>query len=171
MGCEKLREGKNNPYPFEQDKVLKLTEEDVHRVYKLRQGHRRVDLTRCIDEEIRNMKDELGISGIKKSIYIFELEDKLDSLDDPTAWAKAVPIQLVCGHVLNNLREGIREHNKLNPLGDMHFILINYLERIGKGCRLLSGNYTSPSLRKWNDLKVTKAMEQVDEIIGFSKRR
>ncbi|GAA0183609.1 hypothetical protein LIER_30989 [Lithospermum erythrorhizon] len=146
------------------------------------------------------MRDELGINGSKKSIHISELEDKLDSLDDPTAWAKAAVLYIAyyllnpinsnnvnlryasilgdvnsisqynwCRHVLDNLREGIRKNNKLNPLGDMHFILINYLERMGKGCRLLSGNNTSPSFREWDELKVTKAMEQVDEIVGFSK--
>ncbi|GAA0187008.1 hypothetical protein LIER_34296 [Lithospermum erythrorhizon] len=181
-------------------KVLKLTEEDVHRVYKLPRDHRRVHLTRCRDEDIRNLRDDLGISGIKNSIHISELEDKLDSLDDATAWAKAAVLYIAycllnpinsnnvslryasilgdvnsisqydwCGHVLDNLRECIRENNKLNPLGDMHFILINYLERMGKGCRLLLGNYKSPSLREWDKLKVAKAMEQVDEIVGFSK--
>ncbi|GAA0159534.1 hypothetical protein LIER_43482 [Lithospermum erythrorhizon] len=74
-----------------------------------------------------------------------------------------------CGHVLDNLREGIRDNYKLNLLGDMHFVLINYLETMGKGCRLLSGNYKSPSLHDWDELKVTKVMEQVDEIVGFLK--
>ncbi|GAA0168245.1 hypothetical protein LIER_40525 [Lithospermum erythrorhizon] len=72
-------------------------------------------------------------------------------------------------HRTFNLREGIKENSKLNPLGDMQFVLINYLERIGNKCRILSGNYRSPSLRDCDEINVTKAMEQVEEIFGFSK--
>ncbi|GAA0150575.1 hypothetical protein LIER_09491 [Lithospermum erythrorhizon] len=181
-------------------KVLKLTGEDVPRIYHLPRGHMRINLTKCSDEDIRKFMAELDIPGIKKTVHFTVLEEKLKSLENPTTWAKAAILYIAyyllnlknninvslryacilhnvkstnqyycCRHVLDNLREGMRENNKLNLIRDMLFVLINYLERVGKKCRMLSGNYTSPFLRDWDEIKVTKAMEQVEEIFGFSK--
>ncbi|GAA0143561.1 hypothetical protein LIER_35765 [Lithospermum erythrorhizon] len=59
-----------------------------------------------------------------------------------------------CSHILEHIKEGIASSRVVNPTIDFHFLMINYMEKMGMESPFLTGKYKRPSLRDWD---VTKA--------------
>ncbi|KAG9145010.1 hypothetical protein Leryth_023187 [Lithospermum erythrorhizon] len=151
-------------------KVLKITQDDVHRVYHLPRGDKRVDISQCTDDAIERLRDELGIGGsFSRMVHYNVLEENLLNPNSITSWTKTTTLYIIycllcpvngnnvdlryasilqklkymkkynwCQHVLEHTTKGITVNSKLNPMADFHFLLINYLERMGKQCRLFN---------------------------------
>ncbi|GAA0183256.1 hypothetical protein LIER_30705 [Lithospermum erythrorhizon] len=131
------------------NKVLKVMQNDVQRVYHLPRGDKRVDISQCADGAIERLREELGIGGNF-------------SRTDMTKYNW-------CQHVLEHTTKGITVNNKLNPTSDFHFLLINYLERMGTQRRLLTGQFTTPSLSGWDESSTVASLLTMEEMVGLSK--
>ncbi|GAA0160182.1 hypothetical protein LIER_38993 [Lithospermum erythrorhizon] len=130
-------------------KVLKITQDDVHRVYHLSRGDKRVDISQCTDDAIKRLRDELGIGGSFSRTDVRKYN-----------W---------CQHVFEHTTKGITVNNKLNPTANFHFLLINYLERMSKQCPLLTGQFTTPSLSGWDESSTVASLLAMEEMVELSK--
>ncbi|GAA0174304.1 hypothetical protein LIER_27725 [Lithospermum erythrorhizon] len=182
-------------------KVLKITQDDVHRVYHLPRGDKRVDISQCKDNAIERLRDELSIGGsFSRTVHYNVLEEKLLNPRSITSWTKTAILCTICcllcpvngnnvdlryasilekfkditmynwcQHVLEHTTKGITVNNKLNPTFDFHFFLINYLERMYKQCRLLTGQFTTPLLSGWDESSTIAGLLTMEEMVGLSK--
>ncbi|GAA0169419.1 hypothetical protein LIER_23913 [Lithospermum erythrorhizon] len=168
---------------FEQDdiqirlsktKVLKLAENDVHRVYHLSRGGTTINMDECTPKAIHNLLKELKI----KAIILYIVNCLLcPSTSTEVNLQYAVVLQDVtkiksynwCKHVLEHVKDGISQKNKKNPTADFHLILINYLERMGKDCPFITGVYKSPSLRDWDLADETKNLTKIMVLVGLER--
>ncbi|WJX96157.1 1-aminocyclopropane-1-carboxylate synthase [Trifolium repens] len=55
----------------------------------------------------------------------------------------------------------------LNPLADFHFLMINYMERMGKRSPFLTGKYKRPSLRDWDVKMANQELQKIHDIMGL----
>ncbi|KAK2420062.1 hypothetical protein QL285_030855 [Trifolium repens] len=55
----------------------------------------------------------------------------------------------------------------LNPLADFHFLMINYMEKMGKRSPFLTGKYNRPSLRGWNVKLANQELQKIHDIMGL----
>ncbi|WJX79035.1 1-aminocyclopropane-1-carboxylate synthase [Trifolium repens] len=86
-----------------------------------------------------------------------------DILEDPAR----VSSYNWCSHVLHYMKKGLQSANVLNPLADFHFLMINYMEKMGKRSPFLTGKYNRPSLRGWNVKMANQELQKIHDIMGL----
>ncbi|KAK2387645.1 hypothetical protein QL285_061397 [Trifolium repens] len=62
---------------------------------------------------------------------------------------------------------GLQSPDVLNPLADFHFLMINYMEKMGKRSPFLTGKYNRPSLRGWNVKLANQELQKIHDIMGL----
>ncbi|PNX76862.1 Ulp1 protease family C-terminal catalytic domain containing protein, partial [Trifolium pratense] len=72
-----------------------------------------------------------------------------------------------CSHVLGYMKEGMQTPEVANPLADFHFLMINYMEKMGKRSPFLTGKYKRPSLRDWDVKMALQDLQKVHDIMGL----
>ncbi|GAA0150649.1 hypothetical protein LIER_09541 [Lithospermum erythrorhizon] len=84
-------EAKHTQIRLSKTKVLKLTEEDIHRVYKLLRATKKINLDDCSVASITKLRTELELDG-DGFINVPEkvLQAKLSSLTNSVAWTNVV---------------------------------------------------------------------------------
>ncbi|KAG9158768.1 hypothetical protein Leryth_013668 [Lithospermum erythrorhizon] len=79
------------------DKALKITENDVQRVYNLPRGNKLINLKECTKEVVGRLKEELGLPSFVKtdkvSTTIFE--KAMDMITNEEAWFKEALLYLI----------------------------------------------------------------------------
>ncbi|WJX35601.1 1-aminocyclopropane-1-carboxylate synthase [Trifolium repens] len=86
-----------------------------------------------------------------------------DILEDPAR----VSSYNWCSHVLHYMKKGLQSPDVLNPLADFHFLMINYMEKMGKRSPFLTGKYNRPSLRGWNVKLANQELQKIHDIMGL----
>ncbi|WJX46952.1 1-aminocyclopropane-1-carboxylate synthase [Trifolium repens] len=86
-----------------------------------------------------------------------------DILEDPAR----VSSYNWCSHVLHYMKKGLQSPDVLNPLADFHFLMINYMEKMGKRSPFLTGEYNRPSLRGWNVKLANQELQKIHDIMGL----
>ncbi|XP_024634481.1 uncharacterized protein [Medicago truncatula] len=156
--------------------VLPLKEEDVHRVYHLPMAGEQINIKLCSEAAIKRLRVELGLDGdYSPFVKATELEIRLKKMEKPKAWVKGAICLIIhnmlcpnnsslvslhyaqvlkeassynwCSHVLQYMKDGLQNPEVANPLADFHFLMINYMEKMGKRSPFLTGKYKQPSLR------------------------
>ncbi|KAG9155150.1 hypothetical protein Leryth_011121 [Lithospermum erythrorhizon] len=74
-----------------------------------------------------------------------------------------------CKHVLEHIRNGIPEKGFKNPKADFHFLLINYLDRMGKESPLLKGVAKGPTLYGWDIKTSMHDLAKINELMGLER--
>ncbi|XP_039688588.1 uncharacterized protein [Medicago truncatula] len=72
-----------------------------------------------------------------------------------------------CSHVLAYMKEGLQTQEVANPLADFHFLMINYMEKMGKRSPFLTGKYKRPSLRDWDVKTANQDLQKVHDLMGL----
>ncbi|XP_045797652.1 uncharacterized protein LOC123891809 [Trifolium pratense] len=72
-----------------------------------------------------------------------------------------------CSYVLQYMKEGLQNPIVANPLADFHFLMINYMEKMGKKSPFLTGRYKRPSLRDWDVKTATQDIQKVHDVMGL----
>ncbi|KAK2354923.1 hypothetical protein QL285_092385 [Trifolium repens] len=62
---------------------------------------------------------------------------------------------------------GLQSPDVLNPLADFHFLMINYMEKMGKRSPFLTGKYNRPSLRDWDVKLANQELQKIHDIMGL----
>ncbi|CAJ2628423.1 unnamed protein product [Trifolium pratense] len=65
------------------------------------------------------------------------------------------------------MKEGLQSPGVANPLADFHFLLINYLDKMGKRSPFLTGKYKHPSLRDWDVKMANQEIQKVYDVMGL----
>ncbi|WJX74674.1 1-aminocyclopropane-1-carboxylate synthase [Trifolium repens] len=86
-----------------------------------------------------------------------------DILEDPAG----VSSYNWCSHVLHYMKKGLQSPDVLNPLADFHFLMINYMEKMGKRSPFLTGKYNRPSLRDWDVKLANQELQKIHDIMGL----
>ncbi|KAK2390555.1 hypothetical protein QL285_064082 [Trifolium repens] len=86
-----------------------------------------------------------------------------DILEDPAG----VSSYNWCSHVLDYMKKDLQSPEVLNPLADFHFLMINYMERMGKRSPFLTGKYKRPSLRDWDVKMANQELQKIHDIMGL----
>ncbi|WJX51909.1 1-aminocyclopropane-1-carboxylate synthase [Trifolium repens] len=86
-----------------------------------------------------------------------------DILEDP----EGVSSYNWCSHVLDYLKKGLQSPEVLNPLADFHFLMINYMEKMGKRSPFLTGKYKRLSLRDWDVKTANQELQKIHDIMGL----
>ncbi|KAL6553090.1 G6pd5p [Orobanche gracilis] len=92
---------------LEGDFTLTISENDLHRVYKLPRGPRRIDS--CSKEEMDVLKRELGLEiGTKSSelVNMVEIQSRLPSYENDETWQKAILLVSI-GYLLCPSKNGL----------------------------------------------------------------
>ncbi|WJX12149.1 1-aminocyclopropane-1-carboxylate synthase [Trifolium repens] len=173
--------------------VLPLKEEDVHRVYELPMAGEQINTKLCSETAIKRLKVELGLDGDNSAfVKVTEFEKILQRMEKPKTWVKGAICLIIhnilcptnnsfvslnyaqvledassfnwCSHILQHMKDGLQNPKVANPLADFHFLMINYMEEMGKRSPFLTGKYKRPSLRDWDTLNST---EDVPLVICF----
>lgn len=178
--------------------VLPLKEEDVHRVYHLPMAGEQINLTLCSEAAINRLRVELGLHGdYSPFVKATELEMRLKIMENPKAWVKGAICLIIhnilcptnrsqvslhyaqvledassynwCSHVLQYMKDGLQNPEVANPLADFHFLMINYMEKMGKRSPFLTGKYKQPSLRDWDCKSANQDLQKVHDLMGLDK--
>ncbi|XP_045809729.1 uncharacterized protein LOC123904084 [Trifolium pratense] len=72
-----------------------------------------------------------------------------------------------CSYVLQYMKDGLQNPIVANPLADFHFLMINYMEKMGKKSPFLTGRYKRPSLRDWDVKTATQDIQKVHDVMGL----
>ncbi|XP_045803387.1 uncharacterized protein LOC123896967 isoform X3 [Trifolium pratense] len=72
-----------------------------------------------------------------------------------------------CSHILEYMKEGLQSPGVANPLADFHFLMINYLDKMGKRSPFLTGKYKHPSLRDWDVKMANQDLQKVYDVMGL----
>ncbi|XP_045822012.1 uncharacterized protein LOC123914896, partial [Trifolium pratense] len=72
-----------------------------------------------------------------------------------------------CSYVLQYMKEGLQNPIVANPLADFHFLMINYMEKMGKKSPFLTERYKRPSLRDWDVKTTTQDIQKVHDVMGL----
>ncbi|XP_045819722.1 uncharacterized protein LOC123913150 isoform X2 [Trifolium pratense] len=72
-----------------------------------------------------------------------------------------------CSHILQYMKEGLQSPGVANPLADFHFLMINYLDKMGKRSPFLTGKYKHPSLRDWDVKMANQDLQKVYDVMGL----
>ncbi|WJX77947.1 1-aminocyclopropane-1-carboxylate synthase [Trifolium repens] len=176
--------------------VLPLKEEDVHRVYELPMAGEQINPKLCSEAAIRRLRAELGLDANNAAIAnVKELEKRMDIIENPTAWVKGAICLIIhnilcptnrssvylhyaevlenastynwCSYVLHYMKDGLQNPKVANPLADFHFLMINYMEKMGKKSPFLTGIYKRPSLRDWDVKMANQDLQKVQELMGL----
>ncbi|PNX88959.1 Ulp1 protease family C-terminal catalytic domain containing protein, partial [Trifolium pratense] len=86
-----------------------------------------------------------------------------DILEDPAG----VSSYNWCSHVLDYMKKGLQSPGVLNPLADFHFLMINYMDKMGKRSPFLTGKYKRPSLRDWDVKAANQELAKIHDIMGL----
>ncbi|XP_039688164.1 uncharacterized protein [Medicago truncatula] len=178
--------------------VLPLKEEDVHRVYHLPMAGEQINIKLCSEAAIKRLRVELGLDGdYSPFVKATELEIRLKIMEKPKAWVKGAICLIIhnilcptnnslvslhyaqvleeassynwCSHVLQYMKDGLQNPEVANPLADFHFLMINYMEKMGKRSPFLTGKYKQPSLRDWDVKSANQNLQKVHELMGLDK--
>ncbi|KAK2423329.1 hypothetical protein QL285_033790 [Trifolium repens] len=176
--------------------VLPLKEEDVHRVYELPMAGEQINPKLCSEAAIGRLRVELGLDANNAAIVnVKELEKRMDIIENPTAWVKGAICLIIhnilcptnrssvylhyaevlenastynwCSYVLQYMKDGWQNPKVANPLADFHFLMINYMEKMGKKSPFLTGIYKRPSLRDWDVKMANQDLQKVHELMGL----
>ncbi|XP_039688163.1 uncharacterized protein [Medicago truncatula] len=178
--------------------VLPLKEEDVHRVYHLPMAGEQINIKLCSEAAIKRLRVELGLDGdYSPFVKATELEIRLKIMEKPKAWVKGAICLIIhnilcptnsslvslhyaqvleeassynwCSHVLQYMKDGLQNPEVANPLADFHFLMINYMEKMGKRSPFLTGKYKQLSLRDWDVKSANQDLQKVHELMGLDK--
>ncbi|KAK2394962.1 hypothetical protein QL285_056733 [Trifolium repens] len=176
--------------------VLPLKEEDVHRVYELPMAGEQINPKLCSEAAIGRLRAELGLDANNAAIVnVKELEKRMDIIENPTTWVKGAICLIIhnilcptnrssvylhyaevlenastynwCSYVLHYMKDGLQNPKVANPLADFHFLMINYMEKMGKKSPFLTGIYKRPSLRDWDVKMANQDLQKVHELMGL----
>ncbi|KAK2362967.1 hypothetical protein QL285_087987 [Trifolium repens] len=176
--------------------VLPLTEQDVHRVYGLPMSGEQINVDRCSEAAIKRLRKELGLVGNYSTfVKVTELEAQMKILEKPMSWVKGAICLIIhnilcptnssfvslhyaqvleevasynwCSHVLQYMKDGLQNQDVANPLADFHFLMINYMDKMGKRSPLLTGKQKFPSLRDWDVKTATQDLQKVHNLMGL----
>ncbi|WJX61108.1 1-aminocyclopropane-1-carboxylate synthase [Trifolium repens] len=176
--------------------VLPLKEEDVHRVYELPMAGEQINPKLCSEAAIGRLRAELGLDANNAAIVnVKELEKRMDIIENPTTWVKGAICLIIhnilcptnrssvylhyaevlenastynwCTYVLQYMKDGLQNPKVANPLADFHFLMINYMEKMGKKSPFLTGIYKRPSLRDWDVKMANQDLQKVHELMGL----
>ncbi|KAK2371926.1 hypothetical protein QL285_073123 [Trifolium repens] len=129
-------------------------------------------------------------------VNVKELEKRMDIIENPTAWVKGAICLIIhnilcptnrssvylhyaevlenastynwCSYVLHYMKDGLQNPKVANPLADFHFLMINYMEKMGKKSPFLTGIYKRPSLRDWDVKMTNQNLQKVHELMGLN---
>ncbi|WJX89314.1 hypothetical protein P8452_71323 [Trifolium repens] len=65
------------------------------------------------------------------------------------------------------MKDGLQNPKVANPLADFHFLMINYMDKMGKRSPFLTGKYKRPSLRDWDIKTANQDLQRVHELMGL----
>ncbi|WJX73552.1 hypothetical protein P8452_57320 [Trifolium repens] len=65
------------------------------------------------------------------------------------------------------MKDGLQNPKVANSLADFHFLMINYMEKMGKRSPFLTGKYKRPSLRDWDVKTANQDLQRVHELMGL----
>ncbi|WJX89911.1 1-aminocyclopropane-1-carboxylate synthase [Trifolium repens] len=176
--------------------VLPLREEDVHRVYELPMAGEQINTKLCSETAIKRLRAELGLAGDNSAfVKVTELEKILQRMEKPKAWVKGAICLIIhnilcptnrnlvslnyaqvledassfnwCSHILQHMKDGLQNPKVANPLADFHFLMINYMDKMGKRSPFLTGKYKRPSLRDWDVKTANQDLQKVHELMGL----
>ncbi|GAA0168788.1 hypothetical protein LIER_23425 [Lithospermum erythrorhizon] len=84
------------------DKVLKISEEDVLRVYNLPRRHKKINLKDCTKESVERLRKELHLpdSVTTNKVTTKTFQHAMDKLNNEEAWLKAAVLYLIPEHVI-----------------------------------------------------------------------
>ncbi|WJX15692.1 1-aminocyclopropane-1-carboxylate synthase [Trifolium repens] len=176
--------------------VLPLREEDVHRVYELPMAGEQINTKLCSETAIKRLRAELGLADDNSAfVKVTELEKILQRMEKPKAWVKGAICLIIhnilcptnrnlvslnyaqvledassfnwCSHILQHMKDGLQNPKVANPLADFHFLMINYMDKMGKRSPFLTGKYKRPSLRDWDVKTANQDLQKVHELMGL----
>ncbi|WJX43163.1 1-aminocyclopropane-1-carboxylate synthase [Trifolium repens] len=65
------------------------------------------------------------------------------------------------------MKDGLQNPDVANPLADFHFLMINYMDKMGKKSPLLTGKQKFSSLRDWDVKTATQDLQKVHDLMGL----